>query len=103
MGGLTVPATTLSWKLQSISDSRYQDANHAAKVNLIRPVGDMAEEVLQQLVAHGRYLRAGVSEDGEEGVEELGEKADGARVRHTVQHTDPGDQELTDKPGQKND
>ena len=81
---------------------RYQNANHAAKVDLIWPISDMAEEILQQLVAHGRYLRAGVREDGEERVEELGKKPDGAGVRYTIQHTDPGDEELSDKPGQGN-
>ena len=75
----------------------------------------MAEEVFKELVAHARYLRAGVgmisklisisifakpgvSKDGEEGVKELRKKAHSAGVWHAVQHADPGDEELTDKP-----
>lgn len=97
----------------------------------------MAEEVFKELVAHARYLRAGVGEeikididwywhfysyfqnlqedikidiyifvfakpgvskDGEEGVKELRKKAHSAGVWHAVQHADPGDEELTDKP-----
>ena len=81
-----MPAKTLCSIFQSISASRDQDANHAAKVDLVRPISDMAEEVLQKLVAHGGYLWAGVGEDGEERVEELGEEPDGARIWHTVQH-----------------
>ena len=79
----------------------------------------MAEEVFKELVAHARYLRAGVgrifdiwywylylqkpgvSQDGEEGVKELREEAYGAGVWHAVQHADPGDEELTDKPSDK--
>ena len=55
---------------------------------MVRLIGDMAEEVFKELVAHARYLRAGVgrisklisisifakpgvSKDGEEGVKEL--------------------------------
>ena len=82
---------------------------------MVRLIGDMAEEVFKELVAHARYLRAGVdrisksilmfifakpwvSKDGEEGVKELRKEAHSAGVWHTVQHADPGHEELTDKP-----
>ena len=73
----------------------------------------MAEEVFKEFVAHARYLRAGVgrifdidiyfakpgvSKDGEEGVKELRKEAHSAGVWHAVQHADPGDEELTNKP-----
>ena len=44
------------------------------------------------------FAKPGVSQDGEEGVKELRKEAHSAGVWHAVQHADPGDEELTDKP-----
>ena len=72
MGSLTVPGKKPEWDYSLIfCYLRYQDANHAAEINLVWSVGDMSKEILEKLVAHGWYLWAGVCQDGEEGVKEL--------------------------------
>ena len=72
MGSLTVPEKKPEWDYSLIfCYLRYQDANHAAEINLVWSVGDMSKEILEKLVAHGWYLWAGVGQDGEEGVKEL--------------------------------
>ena len=47
------------------------------------------------------FAKPGVSKDGEKGVKELRKKAHSAGVWHAVQYADPGDEELTDKPVDK--
>ena len=70
MWSLTVPEKQWDYSL-IFCYLRYQDANHAAEINLVGSVGDMSKEILEELVAHGWYLWAGVGQDGEEGVKEL--------------------------------
>ena len=53
---------------------------------------------ISKLISISIFAKPGVSKDGEEGVKELRKKAHSAGVWHTVQHADPGDEELTNKP-----